>query len=413
MPLMKAAATEGIPGEMTGEAAKAGIAFVTSLLAHSVGGPISAMLGLGGALAQLGWRVSLHHVKPADSADYVGPVDRIEFCDYRCLLPDSLALSSSMKRSFLGREQQPSIYHVNGLWTMPGHYAAVAARRRSVPLVWSPRNMLEPKYLDFHAWRKRAFAALFSKADLSSATCLHALTAQELADIRLYGLTNPIALVPNGVNLPAPASPQEIAGLAAKHPDLKDRKWFLFLGRIHPNKGLDHLIRAWAELAGRFEEWQLVLAGPGEQAHRQRFEGLSRDLNVSDRVTFVGLLTGARKDAALQHAEFFVLPSISEGLSNAALEGLAAGAAALMTPGCSFDAAVKCGAALLAEPNAKAWVAGVERMIAMPEQQRREMGRLGRRLIESGYTWQQVAGKMDALYRWMLGEAPAPEFVEE
>jgi len=388
------------------------VALVTSLLARSVGGPVSAMLGLGKALSLRGWQVVLHHVKPSDASDYVGDVEPVGLRDYPCLLPDSLALSRSMKRSFLNTAEQPSIYHINGLWTMPGHYAAVAARRHCLPLVWSPRNMLEPKYRAFHAWRKQVFAALFSRRDLARTTCLHALTHQELADIRRYGLTGPVAVVPNGTDLPAQAPPEATGPLHDRFPALRDRKWFLFLGRIHPNKGLDHLIRAWAQLAGRFDDWQLVLAGPGEPQHHQRFQRLAQDMSVTDRVTFTGLLAGIEKNAALQHAEFFVLPSISEGLSNAALEGLAAATPALMTPGCSFDQAVLCGAAVLAEPQVPAWVAALEKMMTLSDQQRREMGQRGRRLIQTDYTWSQVAEKVVTLYRWMLGEAPMPLFVD-
>ena len=386
--------------------------FVTSVLGHSVGGTVSTMLGLGRAVSEQGWRVVLHHVSPTDPTDYIESIDPIRPQLHPSRLPWSLAISRSMKRSLLRTDQPPSVYHVHGLWTMPGHYAAQGSRRNRRPLIWTIHNMLEPKFLAFHAWRKRAFAAAFGRTDLASATCLHALTQQELADIRCYGLTNPVAVVPNGTELPADAAPEAVDALEERFTTLRNRKWLLFLGRIHPNKGLDHLIRAWAQLAGRFDEWQLVLAGPGEPRHRQRFQQLARDLALTDRATFAGLLAGIEKDAALQHAEFFVLPSFSEGLSNAALEGLAAGTPALMTPGCSFDQAVRCGAAVLAEPDVPAWVAGLEKMMTLSDQPRREMGQHGRRLIETDYTWSQVAEKVVTLYRWMLGEAPIPPFVD-
>jgi len=388
-------------------------AFVTSVLGHSVGGTVSTMLGLGRAVSEQGWRVELHHVSPTDPTDYIESIYPIRPRLHPSRLPWSLAISRSMKRSLLRMDQQPWVYHVHGLWTMPGHYASQGSRRNRQPLIWTIHNMLEPQFLAFHAWRKRAFAAAFGRRDLASATCLHALTQQELADIRRYGLTGPVAVVPNGTDLPTQAPPAATGPLQDRFPALSDRKWFLFLGRIHPNKGLDHLIRAWAQLAGRFDDWQLVLAGPGEPQHRKRFQRLAQDMSVTDRVTFVGLLAGIEKDAALQHAEFFVLPSISEGLSNAALEGLAAGTPALMTPGCSFDQAVRCGAAVLAEPAVPAWVAALEEMMTLSDQQRREMGQRGRRLIQTDYTWSQVAEKVVTLYRWMLGEAPIPPFVDK
>lgn len=387
------------------------IAFVTGMLARSVGGTSSAIVGLARALGAQGWQVVLHHVSPPDANDRIDELEPAQGRAHRAWLAGQLALSGAMKRSLREAAAGTLLYHAHGLWTMPGHYAALAARRGGRRLVWSMHNMLKPEYLAHHAVRKRAFLAAFGRRDLRSAACLHALTEAELADIRRFGLTNPVAVVPNGTSLPQPPSSGQLELLEERFCWLRSRRWILFLGRLHRQKGLACLIQAWARLARGFADWHLVLAGPDWGGYRGRLERLAQDQGVADRLTFVGPLDEAGRNAALHRAELLVLPSRGEGFSSAVLEALAAARPVLISPGCCFPEAVQCGAALQAEPEPGPWACRLEQLLSLPDAERRRMGRCGQELVRRSYTWQRIASRMIAVYRWLALDGPMPDEV--
>ena len=129
----------------------------------------------------------------------------------------------------LGKAVAGAVLHVHGLWSMPTIYPARHARRHGAPLVQSPRGMLAPAALAFSASKKKLFAALAQRRALQAVSCFHATSWEEVADIRAYGLDAPVAVIPNGIDIPAldadtsrnPAAPRTL----------------LYLGRLHPIKG--------------------------------------------------------------------------------------------------------------------------------------------------------------------------------
>ena len=161
------------------------------------------------------------------------------------------------------------LVHVHGLWTYSSLASVRATRRSPRPWIISPHGMLDPWALGNAAWKKWLAGWWFEHAHLEGAACLHALNEAEARAIRAYGLSNPICVVPNGVDLPGatvPAKP-EWAREAGK-----DRKILLFLGRLHPKKGLENLLAAWRDVRGAAgaRDWMLMIAGWGEEAYRQR-----------------------------------------------------------------------------------------------------------------------------------------------
>ena len=140
--------------------------------------------------------------------------------------------------------------------------------------------------------------------------------------MRNYGLQNPIAIIPNAVDLPREGHEAGEPNWADVVP--ADAKVLMFLGRIHPKKGLSNLMRAWAEVRrespSAAERWQLVIAGWEQGGHQQELERLSAILGLQASVHFVGPQFDEGKAATLNRADAFILPSFSEGLPVAVLE---------------------------------------------------------------------------------------------
>ena len=140
---------------------------------------------------------------------------------------------------------------------------------------------------------------------------------------------------------------------------------------------------------------------------------LASSLGIARRVHFVGKAEGERKYALFGHSEIFVLSSFSEAFSMAILEAMAARLPVLLTPGCNFPEAVEAGAAVSVEPNEVSTAAGVNKLLSMSDEARREMGERGRALVERDYTWDRIAGKMLETYEYILGRKPRPDWVKE
>jgi poly(glycerol-phosphate) alpha-glucosyltransferase len=300
------------------------------------------------------------------------------------------------------------LVHLHGIWMYSSLACARWAGRSGRPSIVSAHGMLDPWALRNSTWKKRLAGLLFERRNLRRAACLHALNQAEADAIRGYGLKNPICVVPNGVALPGPAevAPPDWTALLPAH-----SKVLLFLGRLHPKKGLSEMLRAWATCnRGLRDEWRLVIAG-WDQGYRRQLEVLCSELEISDTVLFIGPQFGPDKTAAYRAAHGFILPSFSEGLPMAVLEAWAHGLPVLCTAQCNLPEGFAAGAGIRIDPNSGSIASGMERLFAS-ETERRDMGIRGRALVEQSFTWPQIAGQMSAVYHWLLGRAARPDCVQ-
>jgi poly(glycerol-phosphate) alpha-glucosyltransferase len=327
-----------------------------------------------------------------------------------------VALSAKGPRSFgYSREFDaqiesigPDVAHVHGLWTYPG----IAARRWSEkshgPFLVSVHGMLDDWALANSAWKKRLAGALFERANLRRATCLHAITAAEVDAIRRYGYRGPICLIPNGVDLPAEATLPPPAWRAP----LGGRKVVLYLGRIHPKKGLAELIEGWAAAVSQnrsfSQDWALVIAGWDQGGFQAELQTQVAALHLQTDIIFVGPQFGADKAAAYAAASGFILPSFSEGLPLVVLEAWAHRLPVLMTPECALPIGFERDAAIRISPTPGSIAAGLLDLYARSESDRQRLGKAGRSLVESSFTWAAAGSSLCSVMGWLAGGGNRP-----
>ena len=298
-----------------------------------------------------------------------------------------------------GVQSDADLAHIHGLW-LPLHHAAVrAARQRGIPYVVSPRGMLEPWALAHRRWKKRLAWQLYQKSDLRGAALLHATSEVEAASIRRLGLRAPIALIPNGVDVPSPL-PARARGPVRRA---------LFLSRLHPVKGLPLLIEAWSRV--RPDAWELVLAGPDEGGYRAAIEALVRQAGLPDVVTFAGPVADADKWALYRTADLVVLPTHSENFGLVVAEALGAGVPVLTTKGAPWRELETHACGWWTDVSADAIAAALAEATQTPRADLDAMGERGRALVLDRYGWEDAALQVKSAYEWILGTDDRPACV--
>jgi glycosyltransferase involved in cell wall biosynthesis len=316
----------------------------------------------------------------------------------------SWILETQLRTRFSGQLMQADGLHVHGLWETHTSVATHIARSLRKPYILSAHGMLEPWALANKGLKKRLYSAFIERNNIENATCLHALTLAEADDYRRFGSRRPIAVIPNGVMLPATV---DSSLFLDAFPTLRKKRVVLFLGRMHVKKGIDLLVKAWADVARRFPDAVLVLAGPDCENTRATIESMVEQYGLSDHVVFTGMLAREMKWSALASAHSFVLPSYSEGLSVAVLEAMEMGLPVIVSDRCHLPEVEQYGTGWQIAANVPELTRVLEQMLSNSAVVNAEIGNRGRRLVYDRFAWPVVAAQMAELYRWVLG-GPRP-----
>ena len=300
----------------------------------------------------------------------------------------------------LCRNEGIQILHDHSLWNPSNHAAATIARRLNIPLIIQPRGTLEPYCLAHRSWKKKAAWALYQNRNLKTASAFVASAEQEAKFIYDLGFRQPIAISPNSIELPE---------LGAKTPQNRAVRHALFLSRIHPVKGLLNLVAAWDQV--RPNGWKMIVAGPDEENHRAQIERAIKNAKLGQDFEFVGPVAGSAKETLFRNADLFILPTFSENFGIVVAEALSYGLPVITTKGAPWAALLTNRCGWWVDPNAESIAEALREATSISYQDRHDMGRRGRQLVESEFSWQKIGFETLALYKWILGQGGKPSCV--
>jgi glycosyltransferase involved in cell wall biosynthesis len=375
---------------------------------HVIAGLPPAGGGLSGLVPRLALETARlgHHVtiatvarddEPLFAAADAAAAGGVRIVRFAPSAPRALFLSWDMWSGLPKLVQAADIVHVHSNWTFPVWWGSHCALRAGKPLVMSPHGCLDPVRLAHSAWKKR-LAGLFDRRCLRQASAIHATSDMERDWIERYLGKGPwISVVPIGVELPAAAP-------AAAKPAGRTRQ-VLYLGRLHPLKGLELLIEAWGRVAAD-GHWRLVVAGPDEQGTCVKLEAQARSLGLTN-VVFPGPLYGEEKRRALAEADLFVLPSRTENFGIAVAEALAAGLPVITTKATPWsEIEGSCG--WWVDVNVDAIAQALNTAMGLSDEERAAMGAKARNLVEHRYAWSLVGQTMTTIYDKTLDQSSQP-----
>lgn len=309
-----------------------------------------------------------------------------------------IGISMSLLRDVRRLSNQSCILHGHGIWRLTNLFPLVLRRTAMARIVCSPRGTLSAWSMQYKALVKRPFWHLLQKPALDRCDCFHATAYSELADIRRLGLRKPVAVIPNGIDVPElPAG-------------LQRGKRLVFLSRIDPVKGVDLLLHAWAAVADDFPDWELVIAGPITTGYAASMQELAKKLRAP-RVNFVGEMQGEAKRRLLFGASSFVLPTHSENFGIAVAEALAHGLPVITTTRTPWTelSGRNCGWCITPDEDALREV--LRDVLSRPLPELHKMGASGRDWMERNYAWGRVAEMMMQSYEWLLYGAAKPDWI--
>lgn len=301
-------------------------------------------------------------------------------------------------------ESKADLLHLEALWRYPQTLSSKWKHKTNKPIVCSPHGMLDPWILQKQGWGKRLFANLFLQKSLRDITCFHALCMKELEDIRQYGLTQPVAIIPNGIYLP---------DRNKKYKRIDNQKHLLYLGRLHKKKGVDILLKAIAQKQKEFKEqnWILDIVGWDNDGSEDQLKKIVEINHIEKLVVFHGGMFGEDKTRMYATSDAYILPSHGEGLPMTILEAWGWELPVLMTPQCNLPEGFEANAAIMIDDNVESVANGIEQLLKMSEQERRTIGLNGLNLVKEKFTWDSAAKKMIKLYSWLLNKESIPDFV--
>ncbi|HSI61479.1 MAG TPA: glycosyltransferase [Candidatus Saccharimonadia bacterium] len=229
--------------------------------------------------------------------------------------------------------QDYDLVHNHALFSFAPIAGARAARKNAVPYVMRPLGLLNTWGMENRRrWIKAISFRLIERPALEHAAAIHYTSTAEQHEADRLQLNGKPHVVPLGIDL-GPLQRDSSQQFLNRFPQARGRRIVLFLSRLDPKKGVELLLKAFANVTQDDHNAILVIAGQGKPSYETGLQNLAASLQLEKDVLWTGFLDGDDKYAALAAADVFVLPSHSENFGIALVEALAAGKACIATDG--------------------------------------------------------------------------------
>jgi len=329
--------------------------------------------------------------------------------------PRAFGYSPEMTRLLL--ESKGDLAYCAGLWKFHSLASLQWAKATGRPMVVAPHGMLDAWALSNAKLKKTVAGWVYQNAQLRRSRCLRALCRSEAESVRAYGLRNPVCIIPNGVSLPDLRYESTVTNKFRLHLVKKNgEKVLLYLGRLHPKKGIENLLKSWGVIrsanSSRPSQWSLAIAGWNQGHYEKELRRQVAERGIEESVSFLGPQFKEEKAACYRGCDAVILPSFSEGTPMVVLEAWSYGKPVLMTPQCNVPEGFAAGAGIRIETTPESISQGLGTLFEMSDADRQAMGQRGLKLVSQSFIWQKVASQMLDLFTWVTHGGVKPSTVE-
>lgn len=381
---------------------KLSITHVQGLFSPEHGGPAYSLANFCLEQARLGHKVS---VRTLDGYRNVSPARtlpaEIDLRVSQVGWPEKLGYSRGAF-GMLKKDSSPDVYHIHGSWLLLLVFAARQAKLRKRPYIVEMMGSCT-RYELRRKWVRKSLARfLYQDRILREAACIHVNSLEEGRMLREIGLNVPIACLPVGVDL---AAIRNMLSRIEENISGRSRPFLLYLGRIHPTKGIESLLSAWRIVHRDRPEFELIIAGAGEPSYEARCRRECDDLVKKGSVVWLGKVSEMEKVRLYRDAKLYVLPSLNENFGNTVAEAFACGTPVLTTVNTQWTMIEERSCGWLAEATVHSLHKSLTRFFEAGPDEWSRRGRLGKEMVDREYSIESVVGRMLRLYRGVIDES--------
>ena len=316
------------------------------------------------------------------------------------------------------KNKPPDILHQHMLWLRHGKSAFKLKKKCGAPLIIAPHGALDPWALKKSRLKKLFAWHIYENKRLNFADCLHATSIFEINYFRKLNLKQPIAHIPNGLNLKYFNVPSLNAKINfyQKYPELKHKRCILFLSRIAPQKGLDIFLEAFAAFVSQKEmqNWHFIIVGNDDFGLlKNKLIYQISELGIQEKITILSPKYGDEKKELFAISEVFTLPSLGEGFPMVTLEALASGLPVLTTTASPWMSLPEKYAGWWVRPKVDEILESLNTIGQKDSSELQLMGLNAREIVKKDFSIEEITRKIDLMYRWLLGTKVQPDFIHK
>jgi len=362
--------------------------------AWGYGGPIYTVSQLCGELARSGCDVRVlttdadgpGAVLDIPTARRVDMADRLSVRYCPRLMPETVSLV--LLRELPRYVRWANVIHLAAVYSFTTIPTLLACRALGKPLVWSPHGALQ-RWGGTTRRRTKAMWERICRIIAPKQLLLHVTSEEEARESTLRFPGIQAVIVTNGVEIPE------------KIERTRDNRVLrlLFLGRLHPKKGIENLLAACGLLNGHGPQYTLTIAGSGDGAYEASIGDEIKRLALSHQASMIGQVIGDAKRKAFENADVVVVPSHVENFCVVVAEALAHGVPVIASKGTPWAEVENVGCGIWADNSPRSLADAIERISRMPLD---DMGQKGRRWMVEHFSWETIAAKMLECYKSLL-----------
>ena len=363
------------------------------------GGDVASVYNLSKHLAKRGHEVTIFTTDFELDEEYIKSLDGVHVVPFHCIANiGKMLISPEMKGQLKKEIKDFDVIHMHNFRSYQNIVAYHYAKKCNIPYVLQAHGSVLPFFQKQQL--KKIFDLFFGYKILRDASKVIALTKTEVEQYKKMGVDkDKIEIVPNGIDLSEYDNLQGKGEFRRKYSIGDDEKMVLYLGRLHKIKGIDLLVKAFADLVKELEDVRLVIVGP-DDGFLPMLKKQIEDLKIGDRILFTGPLYERDKLKAYVDADVYVLPSVYETFPNTVLEACACGTPVIVTDRCGIVDFVDNKVGYVVEYDKDQLCDALFKVLS-DEKTRRRFGEGGKKLVMDDFGWDKIVMLMENVYKYV------------